>query len=545
MSAGDKVTQAAVERNVLSDIEWIKKELAALRAAVIQVGSLDEVSQDLGSMTTFYFETKRDDGSISTIFSSENLFADYGVDTFYLILDTDGTTPVAWIDPTTGILTSSGDVISDSATSIVGELAIFSSTDGKHIESAHIDVNRLLQRGRSFYLDDAAGYTGGAQLLSGNFSSLTSGTVTVSMPTGGLSSAFVYASDALGVPFILGGFFFADLWLSASTTQTVDVAVKFEVGSLASPTSLQNTTTVNISLTATPTKFSFFTPTPSAYTDYQIALTDRLLVTVLAGSGTSGNLIISHGDETYPSFVTVPYFDNDIVAGADTNNWKNVFVFDDFLSNYQSSYGSSPYNIGDLGWGASPDTGFTASAIAAGLAPEHPGLLKINTLSQSSDVFGYLVLSSGWLMPNKFDLMQFVALSEDPSEADDGVVYGAVLCDEVSGFNTDRTAEGIYFSFIFGETNWQAVTRDDTTSTETDTGVAFDSSKWVLFEIKRTATDTFEFYINQTIVATHTTHITSNPVTPTIGLAAQTIGSYGIYIDYFGMQLAHITQRWD
>jgi hypothetical protein len=226
-----------------------------------------------------------------------------------------------------------------------------------------------------------------------------------------------------------------------------------------------------------------------------------------------------------------------IANTAYIDNWKNVFVFDDFL-NMQAS-GLTVFGVGSLTWPFGADTLITTGPTAAALHPSHPGLVNIAT---TSGTLGFITLGNANVDPNKFDIIQFVGLAESPVEAGDGILYGT--CKE-GVFATDRTMEGVYFSFIYGETNWKAVTRGASSSTVTDTGVVFNNANWVMFEIKRTATNTFEFYINQSLVATHTTNITAAPLSPYIGMSSQTIGSYGVYIDYFGMQLAPITQRWD
>lgn len=79
----------------------------------------------------------------------------------------------------------------------------------------------------------------------------------------------------------------------------------------------------------------------------------------------------------------------------------------------------------------------------------------------------------------------------------------------------DEPDNGMYFRFV-GSTNWYAVTRSGGTETETDTGIAVDSTHFQKLRIE--VTDVYvRFAIDATTVAIHTTNI---PTTNSLGFGA-------------------------
>jgi hypothetical protein len=220
------------------------------------------------------------------------------------------------------------------------------------------------------------------------------------------------------------------------------------------------------------------------------------------------------------------------------DNWKSVFVFDDFVNCELPS--------GFLAWGAISGyiiyitNGYNLGEVYAG----HPGFLRITNNNNGEDNGIYLHP----IYANEFDLVQFVVLCDATIGATDGYLFG--LLDASAGlgdtFAIDGTAEGIYFNAVYGDTNWRATTTDSGGTAQTDSGVAVNATHWFMLEIKRTATNTFAFYVNGSLVATHTTHISANILSPIICMYSNN-GSqaFHIYVDYFGMQLAPLTQRWD
>lgn len=234
--------------------------------------------------------------------------------------------------------------------------------------------------------------------------------------------------------------------------------------------------------------------------------------------------------------------DQETPAALDNSlHWQNVFLFDEFVSFTATSFAdnSRPYVLGELGWTSNIDILITLSGTPAVSAEEHYGLVYVSNDNISD---GYIYLHS--LLSPIFKLMQFVVLSEAMLDAGDGCIFGLM---DLATFEIDGTSKGIYFRREYTETNWHAVTTDGVGTTDTDTGVPFAADTWFLFEIKQTTTGTIQFYINQILVATHTTNIdTSDEISPTFGMKDPgSIAAWGVTLDYFAMQLAPIIQRWD
>jgi hypothetical protein len=71
-------------------------------------------------------------------------------------------------------------------------------------------------------------------------------------------------------------------------------------------------------------------------------------------------------------------------------------------------------------------------------------------------------------------------------------------------------ADGVYFAYDFAtysDANIRAVTRTASTSTTTDTGVAMVSNTPTRLQILYDSSSQVRFYVNDTLVATHTTNI--------------------------------------
>jgi hypothetical protein len=240
---------------------------------------------------------------------------------------------------------------------------------------------------------------------------------------------------------------------------------------------------------------------------------------------------------------TLPIPGVTISPGSNQNNWQNVFLFDDFIGGNSASIpGSSGIVIGNLAWSQSANTVCVGSS---GYGVKHPGVMAIGVTSPG---YGVVFLSpssaeaAAPLLVDGFELLQFVIYTDDAMLTNDFIFFGAVA----SSWETyGLTSEGVFFSRSESDTNWKTNTIDGDGVTTKDTGLPFSASTWFLFEIKKTLTG-FDFYINQTLVSSHTTNVSTTQIL--LPFAGHYIdGSQNFYmdLDYFAMQLAHIVQRWD
>lgn len=245
---------------------------------------------------------------------------------------------------------------------------------------------------------------------------------------------------------------------------------------------------------------------------------------------------------TYPTVEqTVTIINNQVIAVNTEANWKNLFVFDEFTSLCEFNTATNSA-VGELGWEASSNAGVQLNGISSFSGfNSHYGIVSVwNTATLE----GYIRLNNLYLATAK--LVQFVCTVPATVNAGDGYVFGLSDNSGGGGFAVDGSMKGAYFKREDGEANWHVITRDGVGITDTDTGVLVVADAWVLLEIKQPIVGTIEFYINQNLVATHTTNVdTANAfdVVPTVGVIATT--TLYLYLDYFAMQLVEISQRWD
>jgi len=93
--------------------------------------------------------------------------------------------------------------------------------------------------------------------------------------------------------------------------------------------------------------------------------------------------------------------------------------------------------------------------------------------------------------------------------------------------------------------NWKCCTFNGTTRTNTDTGIAVGASVWYRLRIEVNANNTgVDFYINGTLVASHTTGVGINGGSPKI-VFTKTAGTTNrnVYVDYIGMAQTFTNQR--
>jgi len=93
--------------------------------------------------------------------------------------------------------------------------------------------------------------------------------------------------------------------------------------------------------------------------------------------------------------------------------------------------------------------------------------------------------------------------------------------------------------------NWKCCTFNGTTRVNTNTGIAVTASAWYKLRIEVNATNTgVDFYINNTLVASHTTGIGMSGLSPKM-VFTKAVGTTNrnIYVDYIGMTQTFTNQR--
>jgi hypothetical protein len=107
MSAGDQASKDAVEGNVMSAVDELRREVAALRAQVLELDRLDSATENVGSVTQIDLEIKDDEERIRLRLSGRDLYDDLKVHAYLAALSQYGY-PTAWMDADTGDIVAAG-----------------------------------------------------------------------------------------------------------------------------------------------------------------------------------------------------------------------------------------------------------------------------------------------------------------------------------------------------------------------------------------------------------------------------------------------------
>jgi len=120
--------------------------------------------------------------------------------------------------------------------------------------------------------------------------------------------------------------------------------------------------------------------------------------------------------------------------------------------------------------------------------------------------------------------------------------------------NTGQVPElsnDVYFSFVPGTSpNWRCVTKNTAGATITTTAVAYELNTWYVLQFRRVGAS-FQFYINHTLVATHTTNLPTaaeeanpnGPPSPVVSINALEAASKSIDIDVYRLETVDLVTR--
>ena len=243
---------------------------------------------------------------------------------------------------------------------------------------------------------------------------------------------------------------------------------------------------------------------------------------------------------------------NELVFNFDRSKY-GFEEFSDFNSPVTTNNGiDSAYSVFFSGTGAA----ISMSASPSVRATNQQGFIQPATGSQSTGYAGVF----GTITANNFmalggGVVSFITSTLIPTLSTSLERYRISLGFGSIGTNAND-ANGIFFTYDEGGTqngtsaspNWQCVTSVSSVRTLTLTSVPASTTAWQKFsiEINTTATSV-EFYIDNVLVATHTTNIptgTSQLVTPKIQIS-KSIGttSRTFFVDYIGYKQTFTTLR--
>jgi len=216
-------------------------------------------------------------------------------------------------------------------------------------------------------------------------------------------------------------------------------------------------------------------------------------------------------------------------------SWKRVVVEDEFLGGSATSLSIGKYN-----WWLGAGT-ITAKNSEA----NHPGIINLSSTGTANTI-GRIALMpvtdyGTFVAPSEIESMTFIL-----RPLTSFTTSGSLRCGYGDYTNaTGDTAKGMYFSRLFSDTNWTAVTRDNSNITKKNTGVAYTANNWYLFEIKRDGTY-WRFYINGNLVSINDTNVPTG-ITGRVIVNMETNTSTltkTVDIDYISVVSSPYTQRW-
>lgn len=214
--------------------------------------------------------------------------------------------------------------------------------------------------------------------------------------------------------------------------------------------------------------------------------------------------------------------------------------FDDFLyhashATYASSF-TSPAGLWKLlANGSNQFSNLTSEA-------NHPGIFRTSltgggsaytiqalTNDQNNASYNSWIVASGSTL--KFETL--VRFSAVPTDAENYYIYFGM-----TDVNNATDAIRIYMERSGGVNQWRAQTVNNSAGTSTNsTAVAINANQWYRLRFEATTTDV-KFYVNSTLIATHTTNIPDSRLTIyNVGICVAGVASRYVDMDYIGVRV--------
>jgi hypothetical protein len=188
--------------------------------------------------------------------------------------------------------------------------------------------------------------------------------------------------------------------------------------------------------------------------------------------------------------------------------------------------------IGDLGWAASNGSTVAPSAPDTG----YPGGISRSTTSTISTVATTTLhaLPGLFLGSETFDCIIVVKL--DQTDSDTTARFG------LAGNNiSNPPTRGIYFEKLAADTNWFRVTRNASTETRTDTGVAA-STSYLKLRIRRVDGSNVGFTVNAGSEVNQSANVPTTSLFPFLQIVNAAAVAKLFTINYFELRLTGLTR---
>lgn len=211
----------------------------------------------------------------------------------------------------------SGDVISDAVSSVVGDVPIFSSVDGKHISNSEIPIGALTHSSPALYhLSNTASDVSGYKTLTEIWGEVASGISSAACTAGIMGIIEEFISPELESPTFFTGAFHLGFYLSADVDGDAEVQYEIFTRATGGTETLVIDGSATFSLTGTPQPILF--PYSVLFNNAIINPTDRMVLKVSVSVAMDSTVTLQIGSATYPAYVIAPTYKQSLndISGA-------------------------------------------------------------------------------------------------------------------------------------------------------------------------------------------------------------------------------------
>ena len=250
---------------------------------------------------------------------------------------------------------------------------------------------------------------------------------------------------------------------------------------------------------------------------------------------------------------TIDLFYDPVTSRWDTvGHASSVVGGDDLIDEFDEFYAGvsgtgtateAGENIGRLEWR------MTANGTAASTSPQgvagHPGIIRLVTGATSGNDTRLHLGNAATDDIFRAQDIQYMATLVRPIDITSNRIKFGLGVDLADGTVGAWGADGVFFEFDTAtNANWRTITRAASTNTLNTSGVALANNDWDQLEAFRLTNGNWSFWINETLIATHTTNL---PTTVLVNLGwfveTQTTALRSLEIDWVRFRTARLGQR--
>lgn len=213
---------------------------------------------------------------------------------------------------------------------------------------------------------------------------------------------------------------------------------------------------------------------------------------------------------------------------AEERDYTRWFMDEEF-TNGGTSFGT----VGNQGWGVGAAVSIQAPAAS------HPGIVRLPTTST--------INNTNWIATGGNTQPQIVAneVEEYAWILRVPTVTSIIVRLGLAADAAASTPDGAFFDFtVASSANWRTITRQGGTATTNTSSVAVTANNWYQLRAKRLSGGNWEFYINETLVFTHSTNLPTGNVTMGGFIQTTTAAVRNLDLDYAFLRSKKLGQRW-